>query len=104
MATVSQASGDQLIRLGRRLRMIRQDRGETMVRFAEYLDIPLSTLRSMERGRSGIPIGRWAEVLQKLKRQEELDLILSPRIQSGPNIHQNRPHRMRSRFTRPVIW
>ena len=102
MATSSQTTGDMLVKLGRRLQRIRLERLETMAQFAKHLNISEATLRSLERGRPGVPIGRWVEVLAQLKRLEELDLLLSSQTSEDSPAHQARRHRMRTRIVRPM--
>lgn len=102
MAKISQTSGDILVNLGRRLRLIRLERLETMAQFAKHLDISEATLRSLEKGRPGITIGQWAKVLRQLKREEELDLLLSSNAGQVSNIRQIQQRRLRTRFNRPM--
>ena len=102
MATISQTSGDMLVKLGRRLRMIRMEHLETMAQFAERLKISESALRSLEKGRPGVPIGQWVKVLGQLQRLEELDRLLSSRADQSEHVHQTQQRRMRTRFIRPM--
>lgn len=102
MATISQPSGDMLVKLGRRLRLIRLERLETMAQFARHLNISAATLRSLEKGRPGVPIGRWVEVLRHLKRLDELDLLLLP-AGFQDHFHRAQQRRLRTRMIRPAL-
>lgn len=102
MATVSPTSGDMLVKLGHRLRLIRLERLETMTQFARHLNISAAALRSLERGRPGVPIGRWVEVLKHLKRLDELDLLLSS-TGFQDHYHQAQQRRVRTRMIRPAL-
>ena len=102
MATFSRSSGDVLVNLGRRLRLIRLERLETRAQFAGHLNISMATLRSLEKGRPGVPIGRWVEVLSHLKRLDELDLLLSS-AGFQDHYHQTQQRRLRTRVIRPVL-
>jgi hypothetical protein len=59
-----------------------------MADFSKKLGISTSALRNMENGRPGVSIGQWAEVLRRLKRLADLDLLLT-----GSEIHPSPMHR-----------
>jgi hypothetical protein len=63
-----------------------------MADFSKILGISTSALRNMENGRPGVSIGQWAEVLRRLKRLADLDLLLT-----GTDLHSSPMHRGRQR-------
>jgi transcriptional regulator with XRE-family HTH domain len=70
---------DHLAELGRRLRVVRVERNETMATFAERIGVSVPTLRAMERGAPSVRIGAWASALWALDRLDDLGAVLAAR-------------------------
>lgn len=66
----------ELIQLGRRLRVARLDRDEPMAVFAQRLGVSIPTLRAMERGAGTVAIQHWANALWALDRLPDLVSVL----------------------------
>ncbi len=67
----------KLQKLGSRLRSVRLSRNDTQAMFAARIGISVPTLRKMESGDSTVLIGHWANALDLLDREEEIDAILA---------------------------
>lgn len=66
----------RLQQLGKRLRLARLRRHLTGKQVAERAGMTPVTLRSLERGSSGVTIGAYLAVMQVLGAEEDLDLLL----------------------------
>lgn len=62
--------------LGRRLRLIRKNRGYSRDRLADLTFIGRNTLVRMESGDPGVSIGAWAQVIHVLGIDRNLMLLL----------------------------
>jgi transcriptional regulator with XRE-family HTH domain len=69
------ATTDHLRRFGERLRLARQRRRLTSQQVAERAGMAPMTLRSLERGGSGVTIGACLAVMQVLGIERDLDLL-----------------------------
>lgn len=63
-----------------------------MADFSKEMGLSTAVLRNMENGRPEVSIGQWAEVLRRLKRLSDLDLLLT-----GSALHSSPPHRCHQR-------
>ncbi len=63
--------------LGRRLRVARIARNESMAVFAARIGVSVPTLRAMERGAPTVQVGAWANALWALDRLEDLATVLA---------------------------
>ena len=103
MIIVSKTSGDRLEKLGGRLRQVRMQRGQSMADFSKALGISTAALRSMEAGRPGVPIGQWTEVLRRLKRLGDLEMVLALPESRHLGMHQSHRRHLRHRPARPIL-
>ena len=69
------ATEDHLHRFGERLRLARQRRRLSSKQVAERAGMAPMTLRSLERGGSGVTIGAYLAVMQVLGIERDLDLL-----------------------------
>ena len=69
------ATEELLLRLGERLRLARQRRRLTSKQVAERAGMAPMTLRSLERGGSGVTMGAYLAVMQVLGIERDLDLL-----------------------------
>jgi len=70
------ATESRLQRLGERLRLARLRRRLTGKQVAERAGMTPVTLRSLERGSSGVTMGAYLAVMQVLGAEKDLDLLL----------------------------
>jgi transcriptional regulator with XRE-family HTH domain len=97
-------STDELLqRLGERLRMARQRRSLSAKQVAERAGMAPMTLRSLERGGSGVTIGAYLAVMQVLGMEKDINLL----GQADPVGHELRDarlpaHRKTTARTRPA--
>ena len=66
---------DHLLRFGERLRLARRRRRLSSKQVAERAGMAPMTLRSLERGGSGVTIGAYLAVMQVLGIERDLDLL-----------------------------
>jgi DNA-binding XRE family transcriptional regulator len=64
--------------LGENLRVARKRRGESMVTFAERMQVSVPTLRKMERGDSTVSISVYGMALWLVGRLQFLPLVADP--------------------------
>lgn len=69
------SSADLLLQFGARLRLARQRRGLSAKQVAERAGMSLMTLRSLERGGSGVTMGAYLSVMQVLGLEADLNLL-----------------------------
>jgi transcriptional regulator with XRE-family HTH domain len=69
------ATEDHLLRFGERLRLARRRRRLSSKQVAERAGMAPMTLRSLERGGSGVTIGAYLAVMQVLGIERDLDLL-----------------------------
>jgi transcriptional regulator with XRE-family HTH domain len=74
-AALLPASAELLARLGDRLRVARLRRRLSAKQVAERSGMAPMTLRSLERGSSGVTIGAYLAVMQVLGMEKDLDLV-----------------------------
>jgi transcriptional regulator with XRE-family HTH domain len=65
--------------LGKRLRVARLERNDTMAMFGQRLGISEGTVRAMERGEPTVQIGTWMNALWMLDRLNHMQDVLKPR-------------------------
>lgn len=68
-----------LLALGRRLRLARLGRNDSMAVFAQRIGVSEQTVRAMERGLPTVQIGTWLEALWILNELEPLNHLLEER-------------------------
>lgn len=103
MATLSKISNRSIKGLGQRLRQVRMERGQSMAQFSKTLGVSTDALRSMEMGRPGVSIGQWAEVLRRLNRLGDLDMLLTGQGKQTVFRHQAHQRCLRQRSSRPRV-
>lgn len=69
------SSADLLVQFGERLRLARRRRGVSSKQVAERAGMSLMTLRSLERGGSGVTMGAYLSVMQVLGLESDLNLL-----------------------------
>ncbi len=74
-AALLPSTADRLRQFGDRLRMARLRRGLSARRVAERAGMAPMTLRSLERGGSGVTMGAYLSVMQVLGIETDLDLL-----------------------------
>jgi transcriptional regulator with XRE-family HTH domain len=77
IAPLLPATTERLQQLGNRLHLARRRRGLTAIQVAERAGMSRMTLRSLERGGSGVTMGAYLAVMQVLGLERDLDLIAS---------------------------
>jgi transcriptional regulator with XRE-family HTH domain len=69
------STADLLVQFGERLRLARRRRGLSSKQVAERAGMSLMTLRSLERGGSGVTMGAYLSVMQVLGLESDLNLL-----------------------------
>ncbi|MFY9261559.1 MAG: helix-turn-helix domain-containing protein [Gallionella sp.] len=69
------STADLLVQFGERLRLARRRRGVSSKQVAERAGMSLMTLRSLERGGSGVTMGAYLSVMQVLGLESDLNLL-----------------------------
>lgn len=98
---LNEASIQALKALGKRIRDLRIERGDTQIKFAARIGVSVVTYQKLEAGVPTVQIGVWIKAIEIFNKTEDIGLVLKPKRSLFEQYErEHKPKRRRAPRTR----